>query len=177
MNPFKKYDLVRIKDLSGTSKYHFPHSTEAIVLHTFKEQFGGENDESMCLYVKDHGEVSWYVPCNLTLVEHGREDLLKEWRDKAAEIEKRESDLDWVFSHGDEIVSGKDLSGNVAVALFRCLSDGDMWGSRGEGIVYYENAVTAFHLAKPFLKAKDKEGWLAFAAGIKERRKACTKEE
>lgn len=176
MNPFKKYDLVRIKDLSDTCQKYFPHSTEAIVMYTYKEKYGGRDDESMSLYVKDHGEVSWYKPCNLTLVEHGREDLLKEWRDKAAEVEKRESDLDWIFSHGDEIASGKSLSGNVAYALFRCLSDKDMWGSRGEGIVYYENAVTTFCLAKPFLKAKDKEGWLAFAKKFREEKQAAKEE-
>ena len=178
MSEFKKYDHVMIKDLSqcpGIS--HFPHSTDAIVLNTYADEFGGD-DQDMCLFVKDHGEVCWYAPDTVDLIEHDRKDLLDEWKKEKAETEKRESNLDWIFEHGQEIVNGKEFSGNVAAALFQCLMPGrSMWGSNGEGFVYYINAMQTFEYAKPYLEKNDKAGWLLFATTFRELAKKKKEED
>ena len=163
MNEFRKYDHVRIKDLSGGPMDHFPHSTDAIVLNTYADEFGGENDHSMCLFVNGHGEVSWYEPCNLELIEHDRKDILDGWKKEMDEADARESDLDWIFEHGKEIAEGKGYTGTIAKTLFRCLTDRSIWGTRGEGYVFYMNALAVHDYAKPFLENNDKKGWLEWA--------------
>lgn len=163
MNEFRKYDHVRIKDLSGGPRDHFPHSTDAIVLYSYAEKFGGEDDRSMCLFVNGRGEVSWYEPCDLELIGHDRKDMLDGWKKEMDEANARESDLDWIFEHGKEIAKGEGYTGTVAETLYHCLTDRDIWGTRGEGIVFYMNALAVHDYAKPFLENNDKKGWLEWA--------------
>ena len=158
---YKKYDHVQIKDLSMYSSVrHFPNNIDAIVLYSCREQY--QDDDEYCLWVNGRGVHSWYSSDTFDLLEHDRKDLLDKWKDELAKAIARESDLDYIFSHGKEIAQGEGYNGVVAEALYKCLTSGTMWGSRGEGISFYMNAVAVHNLAKPFLEAGDKDGWLKF---------------
>lgn len=168
---YKKYDHVQIKDLSKCkSVSHFPNNVDAIVLYSNREKYRPDDDcedDEYCLWVNGAGETAWYSPCTFDLLEHDRKDLLEKWKDEHAKAIARESDLDYIFSHGKEIAQGKGYNGVVATALYKCLSSGSMWGPRGEGISFYMNAVAVHNLAKPFLEAGDKDEWLRLCKVLK----------
>ena len=44
---------------------------------------------------------------------------------------------------------------------------GGLWGSRGEGIVWFYNALRTILIAIPFLEKGDKDGWLKLCKKIK----------
>jgi hypothetical protein len=172
MNTFKKYDHVRIKNLSGGCMSHFPHSTDAIVMYTYADRYGGNDRDNMCLFVNGHGETSWYKPCNIELIDNDRKDLLDKWKKDEEETVKRESDLDWIFKHGKEIAKGNGYTGTVAETLYRCITSISIWGPSGEGYVFYMNALRVHEVAKPFLEKGDKAGWLRFIEEMKQKRLA-----
>jgi len=103
--------------------------------------------------------LSWYEESQLTLIEHDRKDLLEKWEREAKEEADEKSDLDWIFSHGKEVLERPH--GASVQALANCFGLTNLWGSRGEGIVYYENMARTLSAAAPFLVAGDKAAWLS----------------
>jgi len=83
----------------------------------------------------------------------------------------KHSDLDWIFANGAGVL--KEPHGASVNSLAACLgiSADQMWGPHGEGFVFYKNMIRVLSVAKPFLEAGDKVGWLAEC----ERRKALAK--
>ena len=161
---YNKYDHVQIKEMPNS---RFPNNTDAIVLYSDNSRYGtGEvlDNDCYCLWVNGHGEVSWYYPESLTLIEHDRKDLLDKWKIDKAERISRESDLDWIFKNGKKFVETGKIPGLSAQALWHCIFDESkpIWGSHGEGIVYYLNGLRIFQVAKPFLETGDKAGWIQF---------------
>jgi hypothetical protein len=82
---FHHGDLVRIAKEMPDGMEHFPGGgCLAVVLGSYHEEFGHEDDDddimeySLC--IEDVGEVSWYEEGQLTLMEHGWKDLIKEWK-------------------------------------------------------------------------------------------------
>ena len=162
---FHKGDWVRVAKDLGDSMRHFPADCEAIVIGSYKDQFGGGNTNNYTLYLKNHGECSWYQTHQLTLIKQGRTDLLKQWKAKInAEIRKK-SDLDWIFRNGPDVLNHP--TGASIEALAACFGMTNLWGNHGEGFIYYENAMMTLHLAAPYLKNKDKAGWLSLCEGNK----------
>lgn len=160
MQKFQKGDLVMIaKDLGGLMK-RFTAGREAIVIGSYADQFGGDDTKKYTLHLKGRGEVSWYEEYQLTLLESGRLDKLKQWEDEKEAERKQKSDLDWIFSHGQEVL--EHPHGASIQALANCFGLTNLWGSRGEGFVYYENTMLTLAAAEDYLKAGDKEGWLEF---------------
>jgi hypothetical protein len=98
-------------------------------------------------------------------------DLLKVWKDEEEKERKMHSDLNWIFANGKEVLHS--ASGATIEALASCLGVKNLWGSHGEGFVYYKNAMNILSLAKPFLESGDKAGWVAFA---EENRTSCAQE-
>lgn len=148
---FKKGDLVRVaKDLKPTMG-HFTADCDAIVIEHSDGDYG--------LFLKDKGECWWYEEEQLTLIEKGRSDLLKKWKAEEKAEEKEKSNIDWIFSHGKEVLA-KSHGASVAT-LAKCFGLTDLWGSHGEGFIYYQNAMVTLRLAAPFLETGDKAGWLA----------------
>lgn len=158
---FHKGDHVKVADDLGPSMSHFQSGCEAIVIGSYRDQFGGSerNERQYTIHIKGGGETSWYDEGQLTLIEAKREDLLKQWEDEAKALHKQRSDLDWIFENGPDVL--KSAYGSSVEALGRCVGIQNLWGSRGEGITYYTNALAIMGAAAPFLEAKDKAGWLA----------------
>ena len=153
MQKYHKGDLVRVaKDLC-----------DAIVMYTYKERYGGDSrqEKSYCIHIKGKGQTSWYNEQQLELIERNRLDLLQQWENEEEKEKKLHSDLDWIFANGNDVLH--EASGATIGALATCLGVSNLWGSHGEGFVYYQNAMAILSLAKPFLESGDKTGWLAFA--------------
>lgn len=165
MQKFKKGDLVRVAKNLGPFMSHFTSDCDAIVLGSYKDQYGGSDLEDTIdytIYTKKDGESSWYEENQLTLIEHNRIDLLKLWKEEKKKENKLHSDLDWIFANGESVLNHPT---NATIeALGSCAGLNNLWGSHGEGYVYYQNAITILHFAKPFLESCDKSGWLTFCA-------------
>lgn len=167
MQKYKKGDHVRVAKELGSMMSHFNADCEAIIIGSYKDQYGGDDTKSYTIHIKGHGEVSWYEEDQLTLIEKNRLDLLKLWEDEEKEEEKQKSDLDWIFSNTESVFN--HLHNATVYALAECLgfSVDDLWGPHGEGYVFFKNAHMVLNLAKPFLTASDKDGWLKFCEELK----------
>lgn len=166
---FVKGDLVRVAKDLGPYMRHFRSDCNAIVVGSYADQFGGGDDHHLdyTLFLEGGGECSWYHEHQLTLVEKGRTDLLERWRAERDAENTTKGDLDWVFTHGEEVV--KDPHPASIEALAKTL-ELDMWGRRGEGTTYLNNFFLVLGLAEPFLRSGDKEGWLAAASRVRAKR-------
>lgn len=161
---FQKGDLVRIAKDLGPRMSHFTADCEAIVVGSYNDQYGYGDIDSYTLHLKGKGTSSWYYSSQLTLIEKGRKDKLAEWKAEEKAERKQKSDLDWIFTHGDEVL--KAPHGASVGALAKCFGLTNLWGPSGEGFVYYENAMMTISMAEPFLRKNDKAGWLAHCATI-----------
>ena len=99
------------------------------------------------------------------MIEANRSELLEQGESDAKAEADMKSDLDWIFSHGKEVLEAPH--GSTIAALAECFGLTNLWGSRGEGITYYTNAMKTMAAAEPFLKTGDKEGWLNAATEAK----------
>ena len=161
---FQKGDLVQVAKDLGKSMSHFTSGCRAIVIGSYTDRYGGDDTKSYTIYTEGRGQSSWYYEHQLTLIESGRTDLLKEWEDvRDAEIELK-SNLDWIFKNGKEVINS--AHGCTCQALADCFDMGSLWGSRGEGYTYMQNSLIVLGLAKPFLESGDKTGWLRFCDTI-----------
>ena len=161
---FKYGDLVRISDSLGASMSHFTSGREAVVVHSYADRYGGDNHTDYSIYIEGEGPVAWYRESQLTLIESNRADRMQEWEDAAAAKKKIESDLDWIFAHGEEVLAGGSWASIGALA--ECFGLVNLWGPRGEGIDAYQNGLNTLSMASPFLKAGDKAGWLEFCKSV-----------
>lgn len=159
MQKFHKGDWVRVATELGPHMSHFTADCEAIVIGSYADQYGGNDHESYTLHINGRGECSWYYGNQLTLIESGRLDKLKQWEDEAEADRQQKSDLDWIFANGEEVL--KSPHGASIQALANCFGLTNLWGSRGEGITYYTNSKATLQFASTYLKAGDKAGWLS----------------
>lgn len=142
----------------GEGMSHFTNDCEAIVMYTYSERYCGGDDKSYCIHIKGKGKTSWYDESQLELIETNKADLLEQWESEAKQEYDLKSDLDWIFKHGKDVLEGP--VGATVAALAKCFGLTNLWGSKGEGATYWLNAMTTIEMAKPFLEAGDKEGWL-----------------
>lgn len=162
---FHRGDLVHVAKDLGPSMSHFTSDVDAIVIGSYHDQYGGGNIRDYTLHLKGDGQCSWYSEHQLELLEHGRTDLLEQWKAEEEAEEKQKADLDWIFAHGPDVL--KSAHGASIAALAQGVWITNLWGSHGEGLAYYENAMRVLSIAAPFLEAKDKNGWLAFCQTAK----------
>ena len=154
---FHKGDLVHVvKDL-GPSMSHFTSDVDAIVIGSYKDQYGGSNEHSYTIHLKGGGKCSWYDEHQLELIEANRIDLLDAWEAEQKAEQEQKSDIDWIFENGPDVA--KSPHGASVARLARDVGIDNLWGSRGEGMTYYANSMAVLALALPFLVAKDKSGW------------------
>jgi hypothetical protein len=165
---FHKGDWVQVAKDLGSSMNHFESDCEAIVMGSYSVQYGGADHYSFTIFIKGGGHVSWYDERQLTLIEANRLDLLEQWEIERATKIKETSDLDWIFSHGQDVID--HAHGSSIAALASCFGLTNMWGSHGEGYVWHQNAIGTMALALPYLKAGDKAGWLALCDVLKQRK-------
>lgn len=155
---FNKGDHVQVAKDLGSSMSHFPSGCEAIVIGSYADQHGGNDTKSYTIHIKGSGQTSWYYENQLELIEVDRIDLLDQWeQERQAEIDLK-SDLDWIFSHGQAVLTSPHEASVQALA--DCFGLIDLWGSLGEGIDLYNNSRQTIALAEPFLRNGDKQGWL-----------------
>ena len=162
---FQKGDLVHVAKDLGQSMSHFTNDIDAIVIGSYNDQYGGGDTTSYTLHLKGSGQCSWYYEDQLELIERNRCDLLDAWEAEKEAERKQKSDIDWIFEHGPEVL--KSAHGATIETLGRGVGITNLWGSHGEGLAYYENAMTIMAVAGPFLEKKDKAGWLAFCQTVK----------
>lgn len=157
---FHRGDWVKIAKNLGRSMSHFQGDCEAIVQYSYNDKYGGGHTKSYSLFLKGQGSSAWYEEHQLTLIELNRIDKLAEW-EKEIEIERQQkSDLDWIFTHGEDVI--KNPHGASVQGLANCFGLTNLWGSSGEGFVYYANAMATLKMAKPFLQTNDRAGWLEY---------------
>lgn len=162
---FHRGDWVRVAKDLGPSMRHFTADCDAIVIGSYADQYGGKDHDSYTLHLEGRGQSSWYYGSQLTMIERNRPDKLQEWEDAAKAVATQKGSLDWIFSNGTHVLTYPH--GASIEALARCFGLNNLWGSCGEGFVYYENATGTLRLATPFLQAGDKAGWLAFCEEIR----------
>lgn len=68
------------------------------------------------------------------------------------------SNIDWIFENGPKVL--KSAHGASIKTLAKCIGINNLWGANGEGYVYYQNSFMVLGMAGPFLKNKDKQGFL-----------------
>lgn len=152
-------DLVRIAKDLGPHMGHFVADEDAIVIGSYKDQYGGSDDGQYTIHIKGGGRTSWYYESQLTLIESGRADLLQEWEAEKERQRVERSDLDWIFNNGEEVLAQR--YGSSIEALARCVGMNNLWGSNGEGFVYMHNAMRVLSFAAEYLANGDKAGYLA----------------
>lgn len=162
---FHKGDLVRVAKDLGPTMSHFQSDCDAIVIASYKDQYGGNDTESYTIHIKGYGQTSWYDEHQLTLIKREQLHKLKEWEKEEEEECELKSNLDWIFSHGPEVL--ENSHGASIGALAQCFGLESLWGSSGEGMEYFANAELTMQAAKPYLEANDKEGWLEEAENIR----------
>ena len=165
MQKFQKGDWVRVAKDLGRSMRHFTANCEAIVIGSYADQYGGDCREDYTLHLKESGECSWYHGHQLTLIESGRMDTLQAWEEEKEAARRQKSDLDWIFANGSDVLERRH--GASIQALANCFGLTNLWGSRGEGITYYSNALGTLKLAEPYLKVGDKAGWLVHCESLR----------
>lgn len=157
---FHADDLVQVAKDLGPSMSHFTADCRAIVIGSYCDLYGGNRDcHTYSLYLEGRGECSWYEEWQLTLIEHNQQVLLQEWRAARDKKIAQESDLDWIFANGAQVL--KSASGASIEALGAKLGIDNLWGSMGEGITYYSNAIAILAYCEPFLRSGDKAAFLA----------------
>lgn len=161
MQKFHKGDLVHIAKDLGSSMSHFTADVDAIVIGSYSDQYGTpDSGGGYTIHIKDHGQHSWYYESQLTLIENNRIDLLGQWQKEEKAEDDLHSDLDWIFSHGPELLKG--CNGASISKLASCLGVHNLWGSHGEGFVYYQNAMQCLAICAPFLEKNDRAGFEQF---------------
>jgi hypothetical protein len=160
MQKFKKGDYVKIK-----GDYSSGFMCERGECKPMPNDYAGKegiviasNGGDYTLHVKGQGEVAWFPGTALMLIELGRIDKLKEWENTAETERKEKSNIDWIFSHGKEVLEEPHEASISTLA--KCFGLTNLWGSHGEGFVYFQNAQQTLALASFFLDKGDKEGWL-----------------
>jgi len=165
MQKFHKYDHVQIAKELCNSMSHFTSDTDAVVISSSDDEYGDGDTDSYTLYVNGEGETAWYYEDQLTLIDKNGKPLLKKWEKERKIKSDKESDIDWIFENGTDVLNG--ASGATVGALASCLGISNLWGSRGEGFQYYINAMAVLEIATPFLKNGDKAGWIEFCKNKK----------
>lgn len=162
---FIKGDWVRVAKDLGQSMRHFTADCEAIVIGSYGDEYGGNNHRELTIHIRGKGKTSWYYDHQLTLIEPNRMDRLRTWEAEKAAFDREKSDLDWIFSNGEEVE--KNGYGASIAALAVCFGLDNLWGARGEGITYFENARLTLGIALPYLRTGDKAGYLSHCSEIK----------
>lgn len=92
---FNYGDLVQITDDLGQSMDHFDKGCRAIVIGSYKDQYGGSNITDYTVHVEGKGQVSWYHESQLIFIRYAPSLLIK-WKEKAEKAEENYKDIKWI---------------------------------------------------------------------------------
>lgn len=144
---FIKGDLVKISADLGPSMAHFQKDCKAIVMGSYKDQFGGDDTKSYTLLING-SETSWYEEHQLKLIRHVGLAGIKAARKKREKENKKQSDLDWIIKNWPRL--REKTPGATAEKLMALCGIKDPWGPRGEGYVWDMNARKAIWIINSY---------------------------
>lgn len=127
---FRHGDVVQIADDLGPSMDHFTKSKRAIVIGSYRDQYGGNTTDQYTIFVEGQGKTSWYYEHQLTFIEHNPK-LLDTWEDQVEARRRDESDIKWIVEHWDGTGS---LSSTSILALFNLAGIDTSFNRNGEYI-------------------------------------------
>lgn len=160
---FKRGDVVHIASDLGPCMSHFDADKDAIVMGSYRDQYGGSDvDSYTVMFCDTGGECSWYHTHQLTLLRHGGEEEIARVKAEREAREKVETDLAWIVSNWRSI--RERVPGATIGELMRRIGITNPWGAHGEGITYYTNARATFELLDPVLSTGNLEQVEAFFA-------------
>jgi len=159
LQKFRRGDLVHItKDMPRCMR-HFDSDKDAIVMHSYAEQFGHcgseRNHKQYCLlFWLDGGESSWYDEDQLTFLRHVGEDGIEQVGFLRSQREANEKNLDWIVANWKSI--RESVPGATMTKLLCLAGVEDPWGPNGEGYIYAQYARYLFQHIDPILSTGDK---------------------
>lgn len=157
---FHKWDLVQVANDLGPMMSHFTGDCRAIVIEVSDGDYG--------LFLEGEGECWWYEEDQLILIKKKQEALLEKWKKAEEDEAELQGNLDWIFEHGEDVIAnGYPYSVEALAVTLGC---DNLWGDKGEGFTYYQNARGVLDLALPFLETGDQGSWLSFASAYVQER-------
>lgn len=161
---FKRGDVVHIAKDLGPMMSHFTADVDAIVMGSYRDQFGVGSTSRYTLMFLDGYECSWYDEYDLTLLRHGGEEEITKVKQAREAKEEQESDLVWIVENWKKLKK-EGIGGATLNELIRLMGVAEPWGPRGEGVDYYINAQAAVRILDPVLCTGDLDKVRAFLAG------------
>ena len=156
---FHRGDVVHIAKDLGSLMAHFDADKDAIVMGSYRDQYGGSNTRDYTLMFCDTGyECSWYQEEQLTFLRHGGEPEIEKVLFLKAKREATETDLDWIIANW--LAIRENPSGATMGALMRLIGITNPW-PHGEGFELADNQMKTFLLLDPALSTGDKDKVLA----------------
>lgn len=143
---FTRGNVVRVADDLGECMRHFRAGGEAVVIGSYRDQYGGADEHSLksytLMFLDTGSRSSWYDEHQLTLVDVGGEHVIR--RREAANIaeEVEQADLGWIVANWPRIRD--NVPGYSICHLMKLVGITDPWGKHGEGYTYYMNARWTF---------------------------------
>lgn len=78
---------------------HFECDTEAVIIGSYADQFGGgDHDGDYTVMLPDGNESSWYEEDQLTLIDEGGEHLIKKGEEKQRLRSQKNTDMRYIIS-------------------------------------------------------------------------------
>lgn len=141
---FKRGDVVHIAKDLGPCMTHFENDKDAIVLGSYRDQYGGDNTQDYTLmFCEDGNEVSWYEEHQLTFLRHGGEPEIEKVKLSRARRQSLESDPAWILANWLNI-RGNPPGATMGV-LMEWIGITNPW-PHGEGWELAENQLRAYRL-------------------------------
>lgn len=154
---FHHGDLVQIAADLGLSMEHFTKDCRAIVIGSYRDQYGGASDREpeYTLFVEGEGKTSWYYEHQLTLLSRDRNALLEEWKEQTEARSAQLADLAWIGAHWDEVK--KAPTATSILALFHAVEMSSVFECNGEYFSLYGDWYKAFPYLDFVLTSPDLE--------------------
>lgn len=105
MQKFNKGDKVKVADDLGEHMSHFQSGMEAIVIGSYKDQYGGSDTESYTIHIQGQGETSWYYEHQMELVEKGCYEELDNWEKSLGRKFNRDSQFRRELHNPKELIA------------------------------------------------------------------------
>jgi hypothetical protein len=151
---FKRGDVVHIAKNLGSMMNHFPNDQDAIIMGSYRDQYGGDDVDSWTVMFCDSGgESSWYETWQLTFLRHGGEVEIEKVKMLRARREASQRDVNWIVSNWLNI--RENPPGATMAELMKLVGITNPWGKHGEGITYYANMMRTRQLLDPVLSIGD----------------------
>ena len=122
----------------------------AIIDYTYASKYGGDNHSSFGLVFEDGDSSAWWYPHKLKLIQHNCTHIANSWKFEREKGDSLHSNLDYIFSNLEMVISEK-LSASLQ-AVFSFIGGGSLWGSQGEGFIYQQNAIFVLRLLDLYSK-------------------------